>query len=100
MHILLVYKYNILKSVIGEMWCDFFLIYVPTHYSAVFLLHAPIRIKIDFGALQCGSCGCVGEAYTPTNKIIHGYFSHMIYLMSHVTSLNNTWFYKLSHSGL
>ena len=36
-----------------------------------------------------------------TNKIINLYFSHMTYLMSHVTSLNNTceWFYKLSRSG-
>ena len=40
--------------------------------------------------------------YVAINKIIHVYFSHMIYLMSHVTSLNNIceWFYKLSHSGL
>ena len=40
--------------------------------------------------------------YVAINKIIHVYFSHMIYLMSHVTSLNNRcgWFYKLSHSGL
>ena len=28
--------------------------------------------------------------YVATNKIIHMYFSHMTYLMSHVTSLNNT----------
>ena len=40
--------------------------------------------------------------YVSTTKIIHVYFSHMTYLMSHVTSLNNThrWFYKLPHSGL
>ena len=40
--------------------------------------------------------------YMSTNKIIHVYFSHMTYLMSHVTSLNNTceWSYKLPHSGL
>ena len=57
MHIPLVYKYNILKGVIGEMWCDFFLIYVPTHYSAVFLLHAsaPAPIKIGFGVVRCGA---------------------------------------------
>ena len=28
--------------------------------------------------------------YVSTNKIIHMYFSHMTYLKSHVTSLNNT----------
>jgi hypothetical protein len=35
--------------------------------------------------------------YVAINKIIHVYFSHMTYLMSHVTSLNNTcgWSYKL-----
>ena len=40
--------------------------------------------------------------YLLTNKIIHVYSSHMTYLMSHVTSLNNTcgWSYKLTHSGL
>ena len=40
--------------------------------------------------------------YMLINKIIYEYFSHMTYLMSHVTSLNNTcgWSYKLSHSGL
>ena len=40
--------------------------------------------------------------YVSTNKIIHVYFSHMTYLMSHVTSLNNTyeWSYKLSYNGL
>jgi hypothetical protein len=37
-----------------------------------------------------------------TNKIINVYFNHMTYLMSHITSLNNTcgWFYKLPRSGL
>ena len=40
--------------------------------------------------------------YMTTNKIIYVYFSHICYLMSHVTSLNNTcrWSYKLSRSGL
>ena len=35
--------------------------------------------------------------YVTINKIIHVYFIHMTYLMSHVTSLNNTcgWSYKL-----
>ena len=40
--------------------------------------------------------------YMATNKIIHVYFSHMTYLMSHVISLNETceWFYKLPRNGL
>ena len=40
--------------------------------------------------------------YVTINKIIHVYFSHMTYLISHVTSLNNTcgWSYKLLHSEL
>ena len=40
--------------------------------------------------------------YVSTNKIIHMYFSYITYLISHVTSLNNTcrWSYKLSHSRL
>ena len=40
--------------------------------------------------------------YMITNKIIHVYFNHMIYLMSHVISLNNTygWSYKLTRGGL
>jgi hypothetical protein len=40
--------------------------------------------------------------YMATNKIMHVYFSHMTYLMSHVTSLNNTcgWSCKLSRSGM
>ena len=39
--------------------------------------------------------------YVSINKIIHVYFSHMAYLMSHVTFLNNIcgWSYKLPHSG-
>ena len=52
------------------MRCSFLLIYAPTLYSAVFLLHAPAPaptpIKIGFGMVRCSSCGCVGEAYTPT----------------------------------
>ena len=47
MHILLEYKYNILEGVIGEVRCGFLLIYAPTPYSAVFLLHAPTPIKIS-----------------------------------------------------
>ena len=40
--------------------------------------------------------------YVVTKKIIHVYFSHMTYLMSYVTYLNNTceWSYNLSRSGL
>jgi hypothetical protein len=40
--------------------------------------------------------------YMATNKIIHVYFSHMTYLMSYVTSLNETceWSYKLSRNKL
>ena len=40
--------------------------------------------------------------YMAINKMIHMYFSHITYLISHVTSLNNTsgWSYKLPHSGL
>ena len=36
------------------------------------------------------------RVYMATNQIIHMYFSHMTYLMSHVTCLNNTcgWSYK------
>ena len=53
------------------MRCGFLWIYVPTPYSAVFLLYtpAPTPIKIGFGAVWCSSCGfvdCVGEAYTPS----------------------------------
>ena len=40
--------------------------------------------------------------YMATDEIIYVYFSHMTYLMSHVTSLNNIcgWFYKLPRNGL
>ena len=40
--------------------------------------------------------------YMVVYKTIHMYFNHMTYLMSHVTSLNNTcgWSYKLPHSEL
>ena len=48
------------RGVIGEVRCGaiFFQIYVPTPYSAVFLLHAPTPIKIGFGAVQCGLVWC------------------------------------------
>ena len=40
--------------------------------------------------------------YMVTYKTIHMYFSHMTYLMSHVTSLNNAcgWSSKLSRNKL
>ena len=40
--------------------------------------------------------------YVSTNKIIHVYFSHLIYLLNYVTSLNNIyeWSYKLSRGEL
>ena len=62
----LAYKYNILENIIDEVRYGFLLIYASITYSAVFLLHtpAPAPIKISFGAMRCGSCGCVGEAYT------------------------------------
>ena len=44
------------RGVIGEMQCRFLRIYAPTPYSAVFLLHAhaPVSIKIGFGAVRFG----------------------------------------------
>ena len=41
----------IIRGVICEVRCRFLWIYVPTPYSAVFLLHAPtpVPIKIGFG---------------------------------------------------
>ena len=56
------------RGVIGEVQCGFLRIYAPTPYSAVFLLHtpAPTPIKIGFGAMRCGSCDFVDEAYTPS----------------------------------
>ena len=52
----------IFRGVIGEVRYGFLLIYAPTPYSAVFLLHAlaPAPIKIGFVAVWCGlvrSCG-------------------------------------------
>jgi hypothetical protein len=58
-------------------------------------------IRIEFGyKLVC--CQFATIYYVAINKIIYVYFSHMTYLMSYVTSLNNTceWSYKLPHSGL
>jgi hypothetical protein len=44
------------RGVIGEVRCGFLLIYAPTPYSTIFLLHepAPAPIKIGFGAVRCG----------------------------------------------
>jgi hypothetical protein len=49
--------------------------HAPTPYSAVFLLHAPVPalIKIGFGAVRCSSCGCVGEAYTPSSRQVNNF---------------------------
>ena len=45
--------------------------------------------RTEFGyKLVC--CQLVTTHYVTINKIVHVYFSHMTYLMSHVTSLNNT----------
>jgi hypothetical protein len=50
----------IIRGVIGEVQCSFLLIYAPTPYSAVFLLHAPApaSIKIGFGAVRFGLVQC------------------------------------------
>ena len=54
----------------------FWFMHALTPYSAVFILHppAPAPIKINFGAVrwgavQCDSCSCVDEAYTPIHSI-------------------------------
>ena len=52
------------------------LIYAPTPYSAVFLLHTPAPAPIKIGAVRydavwynsCSFLGCIGEAYTPSNR--------------------------------
>jgi hypothetical protein len=49
--------------------------------------HAKRRIEFGYKTI------CTQFAithYVTAYKIIHVYFSHMTYLMSHVTSLNNT----------
>ena len=42
------------------MWCDFLLIYGPTPYSEVFLLHTPtpVSIKISFGVVRFDLVRC------------------------------------------
>ena len=47
-----------IRGVIGKVRCDFLRIYAPIPYSAVFLLHAPVPIKIGFGTVQCGLVQC------------------------------------------
>ena len=61
--------------------------------------HNKLRTEFDYKPI-CSQF--TTTHYVSTNKIIHVYFSHMTYLMSHVTSLNNTyeWSYKLSYNGL
>ena len=61
------------------------------------MLHFSIFKRTEFGYKQLTT-----THYVSTNKIIHVYFSHMTYFMSHVTSINNTCgcSYKLPHSGL
>ena len=46
---------------------------------------------IEFGYKQPVCSQFTTTHYVSTNKIIHVYFSHMTYLMSHVISLNNTY---------
>jgi hypothetical protein len=49
-----------------------------------------LKKKIEFDyELVC--CSFITTHYVVINKIIHVYFNHMTYLMSHVTSLNNTY---------
>ena len=59
------------------------------------------KVRIEFGYKPICS-QLTTTHYVSSNKIIHVYFSHMTYLMSHVTSLNNIcgWFYKLPHNVL
>ena len=60
-----------------------------------------VKICTEFGyKLVCSQLTITH--YVATNKIIHIYFCHMTYLISHVTSLNNTceWSYKLPRNGL
>ena len=67
----------------------------------VLLNFLPINFRTKFGyKLVCTRL--TTTHYVATNKIIHVYSSHMTYLMSHVTFLNNIcgWFYKLSCSRL
>jgi hypothetical protein len=48
------------QGIIGELRCNFFWIYIPTSYSAVFLLHVPAlaSIKIGFGTVRFGLVRC------------------------------------------
>ena len=67
----------------------------------VLLNFLPINFRTKFGyKLVCSQLNTTH--YVTTNKIIHVDFSHMTYLMSYVTTLNNTceWFYKLPRNGL
>ena len=74
---------------------------IVNHYIFYILILFTFFNRTEFDYKQVCS-QLITTHYVLTNKIIHVYFSHMTYLMSHVTSLNNTreWSYKLSHSGL
>jgi hypothetical protein len=50
-----------------------------------------VCVLIEFGYKQFTT-----THYVSTNKLIHVYFSHMTYLISYVTSLNNTWHKKVN----
>ena len=60
-----------IRDVIGEMRCGFLQFYVPTPYSAVFLLHAPASasIKIGFDAVRCSLVQSCGLGYTHLGRI-------------------------------
>ena len=61
--------------------------------------HIQQRTEFDYKLVYCQ---LATTHYVAINKIIHVYFSRMTYLISHMTSLNNTcrWSYKLLHGGL
>ncbi len=50
----------VVRGVIGEVRCGFLRIYIPTSYSAIFLLHAHALapIKIGFGVVRCDLVWC------------------------------------------
>ena len=65
-------------------------------------VHSAQLFKITEFDYKLVCCQFDTTYYVAINKIIHVYFSHITYLISHVTYLNNTcgWSYKLSRSGL
>ena len=82
----------ILKYVVRNQLASFIVHVYNTHHV---LSNISRRTKFVYGQLTT-------THYVTVYKTIHIYFSHMTYLMSHVTSLNNTyrWSYKLPHNGL